>query len=141
MQDALLRHAAQRTGWYSTVLIKVRDPGTPREEARQAGSGTFARTGEVFGVLTAHHVAELFEGGWHLGLVLLPELHTRAARLDYFDIVHIASGPVEYESPDLSFLRIHHPCVGTIRAYKSFYNLDFYTESVLSDPPPLATGA
>jgi len=141
MPEALLAHAAQRTGWYSTILTKVRAPGTPQEEAKQAGSGTFVRTGDVFGVMTAHHVAELFEGGFYLGLALVPEVHTHSVRPEYFDIVHIAFGPIECESPDLSFLRIYSPYLGTIKAYKSFYNLDAYRETVLKQPPPLSTGA
>src|SRR3989304_710490 len=112
--NTLLAHAAERTGWYSTILTKVWSPGPPEEEAKQAGCGTFVRTGEVFGVLTAHHVAELFEGGWHLGLVLVHTVHTHAVRPEYFDIVPIASGPDECVSPDLAFIRIHDPYVGTI---------------------------
>jgi hypothetical protein len=141
MPEELLRHATQRTGWYSTILTKMRHPGTPHEESAQAGCGTFVRTGTIYGVLTANHVAQLFENGWHLGLVLRPETHTFAVRPQYFDIVHIATGPIECVSPDLSFLRIHAPFVGTIQAYKSFYNLDAFETMMLNNPPQISTGA
>jgi len=137
---ALLAHAAVRTGWYSTVLTKVWEPGTPQERAEQAGCGTFVRTGDVYGILTAHHVAELFEGGWYLGLLLVETVHTHSVRPDYFDIIHIATGPHECRSPDLSFIRIHKPYIGTINAYKSFYSLDAYEQQLLHSPPEISSG-
>ena len=41
MPDALLAHAAERIGWYSTILTRVRLEGPTGEEAEQAGTGTF----------------------------------------------------------------------------------------------------
>lgn len=141
MPDALLAHASQRTGWYSTTLIKVRPPTHPPEEAIQAGSGTFVRIGEIFGVLTAHHVAELFDGSWHLGIVLVPEVHRHSIRPELLDVVHIARGEEGADGPDLSFIRIYPPHIGTIRAYKSFYDLNAFRQSLLKNPPPSSTGA
>jgi hypothetical protein len=141
MPDALLAHASQRTGWYSTTLIKVSPPNDPLEEVIQAGSGTLVRLGEVFGVLTAHHVAELFDGSWHLGLVLRPETHRHAIMPELFDVVPIARGEFDSEGPDISFIRIYPPHVGVIRAYKSFYNLEAYRNAMLSNPPAPETGA
>lgn len=141
MPDALLAHASQRTGWYSTTLMKVRPPTDPPEDVIQAGSGTFVRIGDVFGVLTAHHVAELFDGSWHLGIVLTPEVHRHAIMPELFDVIHIARGKIDSEGPDISFIRIYPPHIGVIQAYKSFYSLDAFRQSMLENPPPTRTGA
>jgi hypothetical protein len=141
MPDALLVRASQRTGWYSTTVIKVSPPTEPPEEVIQAGSGTFVRIGDVFGILTAHHVAELYDGSWHLGLVLTTEVHRYAIAPELFDVITIARGNVASEGPDLAFIRIYPPHIGTIRAYKSFYNLEAYREAILTNPPPTETGA
>lgn len=141
MPDALLAHAMDRIGWYSTILTRVRLEGPRGEEAEQAGTGTLVRTGRVYGILTAHHVAELFEDGWRLGVVLIPQVHTHSIMPELYEIIHIARGSIDCEGPDLSFLRIHDPHVGTIKAYKSFYDLDAFRGSFLSSPPPPTTGA
>ncbi len=141
MPDSLLAHAAQRTGWYSTTVIKVNPPDVPPEEVIQAGSGTFVRIGEVFGILTAHHVAELFDGSWHLGIVLTTEAHRHAIMPELFDVMHIARGDIDSDGPDISFIRIYPPHIGVIRAHKTFYNLEAYRKAMLTEPPPTETGA
>ncbi len=141
MPDSLLAHASQRIGWYSTILLKVRPPTDPPEQVIQAGSGTFVRLGDVFGILTAHHVAELFDGSWHLGLLLTEEAHRHAIMPQLFDVVPIARGAVGAEGPDISFIRIYDPHIGVIRAHKSFYNLEAFRQPMLENPPPTETGA
>lgn len=141
MPDSLLAHAAQRTGWYSTTVIKVSPPDDPLEEVIQAGSGTFVRVGDVFGILTAHHVAELFDGSWHLGVVLTTEAHRHAIMPELFEVFHIARGDIDSDGPDISFIRIFDPHVGVIRAHKTFYNLEAYRKTMQENKPPTETGA
>ncbi len=91
------------------------------------GSGTLVSSGKDYYVLTAAHVwtkkihsseqmaLTLLEGGFHSF-----RIDTRAVVVDAI----LGPGEPEEWGPDFCFLRIPDTLVGTIKVYRSFYNLD-----------------
>src|SRR3972149_6597897 len=82
---------------FSTALIKIFRNARGREEGNLIGSGTFVSVGNIYGVLTAHHVTELLERNDLLGLILVPEDHRNVIPVEHISMVKIARGPVEAE--------------------------------------------
>lgn len=117
---------------YSTVLIRLRK----REHGpwlQQIGSGTFVATPNGYGILTANHVAEELEKGDRLGVMLGPEGKAHNFSFSFMELVVVKSGVAKIEEfgPDLAFIKIPPNRTGTVKMYKSFYNLEtFRSEAV-----------
>lgn len=102
---------------------------------RVLGSGTLIKTGNITGILTAHHVARvpyLKEGGEFSLCVCDGLVHRYDVKTSQFE--HIVVGDhrknhFEHSGPDLSFLMITDPEVSaTLGAKKSFYPLVNHTD-------------
>jgi len=119
--------------WYSAGLVKFQRK-EHYEEANLIGSGTFIKVDEVYGILTANHVAGALRGAIHLGLVISLEEHRYLLEMEHLHIMDIAKPSEPSEGPDLSFIRIPNTYLGTLRAKKSFYNLSYHREKVLQNP-------
>jgi len=108
-----------------TVLLVYR--------GRLKGSGTFVQCGDLFGVLTAHHVihrgARLdFSSASTDDLGLSIDSHASAfyMPLNRLTLIDIGVPVTEMEGPDLSFISIppgEH--LSILRAKKSFWNLNY----------------
>lgn len=110
---------------YSTVLIRNDDI---------AGSGTWVKCGNKYGILTAHHVAFQcnphfnfkIESDDQLGFSVITEIpHNFSIKMKYLIPHEIAIPKNDEWGPDLLFIEIPDsiPQFQTIRAKKNFWNL------------------
>jgi hypothetical protein len=124
---------------FSTSLIKVSVDRNGKENIALIGSGTFVTVGNINGILTADHVVKLLDNPLgspkSLGLAIQKYAHKYTIDREYLKIYRIARGNVDSEGPDLAFISIPPAKLGTIRAEKSFYNLQRNRDRMLSSPP------
>lgn len=139
-EDEFLRDVSQRVHWYSTPLLRLRDKPGKSPEVDLIGSGTFVSIEGTYGILTAHHVAASLSSDCALGLILMEKLHRFVVDQNHFTICHLAVPVMPSTGPDLSFIRLHNRDIGTIRAYKQFYNLSGARRAVLSNILPINHG-
>ncbi|MGO8762741.1 MAG: hypothetical protein ACLP2P_14170 [Desulfobaccales bacterium] len=125
---------------YSTVLIKFTTSSSSQESARLIGSGTFVSISDTFGILTAAHVVDLLKGSYSLGLGLSEHEHKYVIDSNYLEVIRIAKGQIDSDGPDLGFIVLPHSELGTIKARKSFYNLDIKRDRMVSNPPQFDNG-
>lgn len=120
-QERIGRHVGQ----FSVALSGVNDSPDFRN-VRLVGSGTLVSTNQTRYVLTAAHV-------WHHGLAKYKSTGlTLREDIDHcFPILNaaitvqqLAETKMDQWGPDVVLLRIPDMFVGTIEAYRSFYNLD-----------------
>ncbi len=141
MPMSLIERIANSLHPYSTVLVKARlDRAGNKRPPIQIGSGTFTSMGNVYGILTAQHVARELEGECALGLALIQGEHIHLIERQYLDVLHVASAISPADGPDLAFIVLPASSVSTIRAVKSFYNLSVDREELLSNPAALDSG-
>ncbi len=119
----------------STPLIKITHENETKEKAIPIGSGTYVTLQGVYGILTAHHVAEQLELGCHLGLVLIPGEHRNTTDFQYLRIVNIARGFIDADGPDLSFIVLPNAKASELKPYKHFHNLEVDLDIMLNKPP------
>lgn len=138
MSDMIHRH--------STLLTKVSVDQTGKEIVSLIGSGTFITVGNIAGILTAEHVVTplddaSFSGSpKFLGLVIQKQIHKYTIERNHIRIHKIAKGTDDSEGPDLAFIGIPLAKQGTLRAEKSFYDLQRDRNRMLSSPPKLNLG-
>lgn len=137
--DPLLAQIQERIDWYSTALIKIPNSSGNQLDDRQIGSGTFISVEGEYGILTAHHVAAELDGSCSLGLILTHDVHRFAIDKNHLTICPIAK-PVTSSGPDMAFIGLHHPDIGTIKSLKHFYDLSTIHHTILNDIPPLDRG-
>lgn len=119
-------------------FVRLRDTATG-QDAELAGSGTLIQLDDTYGILTAHHVMECLPRTGEIGLVPATSFDTKVSRPtikgEVVRWVEIARGHLDSEGPDLGLLILPLADVGWLKALKSFYNLSFRREKLLSDPP------
>jgi hypothetical protein len=131
---------------FSAPLIKVSLDRFGKETISLIGSGTFITVGDAAGILTAEHVVKLLDDSSFLGpakflgLPIRRHEHRYVIEREYLRIHRIARGTVDSEGPDLAFIGIPSAELGTIKAVKSFYNLQQNRDRMLSSPPELTLG-
>lgn len=132
--DYLLREISGVIHSLSTPLIKIVQKNKTKEKLVLIGSGTFVTIQGIYGILTAHHVAEQLELGCSLGIVLIPGEHRNTTNFQYLEIVNIARGLIDSEGPDLAFIILPDAKVSEIKPYKHFHNLDTDLDRMLNTP-------
>ncbi len=138
---SLIERIANSLHPFSTVLVKARrERADSKRPPVQIGSGTFVTIGNVFGILTAQHVARELVGECALGLALIKHEHIHLIERQYLDVIHTASADSPADGPDLAFIVLPAPSVSAIKAVKSFYDLSKVGDRLLSNPPPLDWG-
>jgi hypothetical protein len=138
---AMLEIRGQHIPDYFVAFVRTTGSGK-EEDAAIAGSGTLVSIGDRKGILTAAHVIEKLPSP-NVGLIAqgrgAPFPYQFNVRTDLLKSVRIPGrthdGP---EGPDLGFVELPLPTVGTIEAKKSFYNLDKWRDHWLANPkvPP-----
>lgn len=115
------------------------DPEAGGVDFQLGGSGTLAHIGDRFGILTAQHVLEHLPDKGRIGLIL-PRSNNEAVHpsrptidLSYTKPISYQLGRNECDGPDLAFLVLAPSDVAWIRARKSFRNLDYRRQEVLTD--------
>ena len=124
LDKALIHKIAGAIGRYTAPLIY---------KDRFIGSATFVSVDNLFGLLTAYHVADVIDfSSGSLGLVITERPHR--LEIEVLHLIHLPlAKPQEEEfGPDLSFIRIpDSPKLSEIRAKKSFYPLRDQLSSAL----------
>ena len=127
-------HAAL-LGIFQHYMICLFSIDVEKKTVTALGSGTFVQSGEEYGILTAAHVVEALRKKDQTGIFLQngkgPLVFDRGT-LDY--LVCENANHAE-EGPDIGFIRLPQVKVGSIKAIKSFVNLDGQVEK-LSDEYP-----
>ncbi len=104
------------------------------------GSGTLVRTGNVYAVLTAHHVVSILPTTGRLGLLLTSTTQPHTVETQGLSYVKIARGTIDADGPDLGAVVLGPSIAGSIAARKTFYNLDLRRDQLLHSPPHLRDG-
>lgn len=109
---------------FSVGLTKISRTETG-EKVVLIGSGTLISIGSMYGILTAHHVAEVLSNLDTLGVMCEVSGPSRRHAFDskYLIIHKIARGSVDSEGPDLAVIQLPVQGIGYIRSSKSFYDL------------------
>lgn len=139
LTDAFLKGIADRLHLHSTVLLKLWLDDNRNQDGRPIGSGTFVSVGDTYGIVTAHHVAELLAEPFALGLGIAREGEEHAMRVERhsLQIEEVAIPEIEEYGPDLAFITLlDGNDVATVKASKLFHALDRDRDELLSRPPP-----
>jgi hypothetical protein len=138
----LIEEIGQRIDLYSTALMRINSQVVNPLTDVFIGCGTFVQIDGQFGILTAHHVAAELTPPCQLGLILKPETaHRFIIDSNHFTVCEVAIPDKVAERPDLAFIGLYPPDVGTIKIYKQFVNLSAERERVLPKPLGLGEGA
>lgn len=117
---------------YMTAILSV-SKDKDGEKCELIGSGTFIKIGDYFGILTANHVVnnQLFQKSKKIGLVLQRKAHSYFVERDMITCISIGKKTGYGIGPDLSLILLSQPIVETIKATKSFWNIDKYKDKIL----------
>ncbi len=96
-----------------------------------AASGTFVLVHERPALLTARHVIDSVK--YNMGLVLTDYFHKFILERFCLEFKSAPKGETESSGPDLGVIYINGPKLGTIKAMKSFFNLNNYANLVRNE--------
>lgn len=109
---------------YSVVLVRLDSSNNPRG----AASGTFVLVRGRPAILTARHFIDGIKN--NMGLALTDSTHKFVLERHCLEFAIAPRGETESSGPDLGLIYITGPKIGTIKAMKSFFNLDSYVPSI-----------
>lgn len=121
--EAIDAHAALLAP-FCVALARVVAP-----EAKLIGSGTLVEHRKAHGILTARHVAEQLQVYPEVDIVL-QRTHRFSIETKHLDVVCSAKGATEEAGPDIAFIRLPDANLGTIKAVRSFVNLDTHRSRI-----------
>ncbi len=95
------------------------------------GSGTFVKVKDKYGVLTAQHVinSKKFKNCDEVGFSIREDRHKFSIKKKYLEVIEIGYPLSDKDGPDLALIILNEPDVSTVKATKSFWNMDKYIES------------
>jgi hypothetical protein len=138
--DHVLASISELIFTYSSPLLKITfDPPTI-DNVQVVGSGTFVRVDDVYGLLTAYHVAANFEGDCSLGLALSPTEDNFKIHRRFLRVIEIGRPTTDEYGPDLAFIVFNDADCSEIASHKEFYPLSQNKDESLSYPPALDIG-
>lgn len=123
LPESFLAETAARIHTHSVALIRVTKDEQGNDDGLYIGSGTLVSVNKVFGILTARHVAREFTGPCWMGVTIGREGKSNVFKVQsgFFQIVEIGIPQNEEYGPDLAFIHLALPDIGTIKATKSFH--------------------
>lgn len=135
--DTSLEELRRRISGFSSPLIKLffDPPGVPT--AGVVGAGTFIQVENIYGLLTAYHVARELLHAQALGLPLLEAEDNFSIKRDDFEIIDIATPASGEIGPDIAFLRLPVEVSSRISRCKNFFSLSDNRDELLNHPPPI----
>ncbi len=99
------------------------------------GSGTLIKVEDDYGILTAHHVMNELHRYSDLGLVFTNSEHHPTIPVEDLSLVPVARGKIVSQGPDLAVIFLPTVRARSLEAFQSFYNLTYWREKVLKNPP------
>jgi hypothetical protein len=139
-EQQLIYEIGSQIDWYSTAILRLSTDPDDRQPDHQVGSGTFVSVEGRYGILTAHHVAAQLLGHCSLGLILMQEVHRFAIEENHFVIWELAVPSPPSTEPDLAFIEVFGPDIGSIKARKQFWPLSTVRQKMLDNAPALNSG-
>lgn len=138
--EALKSEVVRRLADHTVGFLRVE--GTPQaQDANLIGSGTLVVISTRFAILTAHHVIEELPTTGRLGILLSPTHTPHSIDIQGLRCLKIARGDDDSVGPDLgAVLLLAHPIISSIKAIKSFYDLEPRRDQLLNYPPDLRGG-
>ncbi len=133
--DELIERISKRLSHYLVGILRIEERETS-EDVSLIGSGTLIQIDNVYGILTAHHVAKALSSKGEIGLVLSTQVNKPRLDLQTLRIIEVGKGDIPSEGPDLAVIILPQGPLGTIKALKSFYNLSFKRDKILTKPLP-----
>jgi len=133
--DELIERISKRLSHYLAGILRIEERETS-EDVSLIGSGTLIQIDNVYGILTAHHVAKALSSKGEIGLVLSTQVNKPRLDLQTLRIIEVGRGDIPSEGPDLAVITLPQGPLGTIKALKSFYNLSFKRDKILTKPLP-----
>ncbi len=126
--DKLLDSLSVIINNFSTPLVNIIYGPENQKFYKLQGSGTFVRIDNLFGILTAYHVAHELKFGSAIGLNIYSDEKGQNFSFPKKDIIFIdIAKPIKDNyGPDISFLRLPNTAIGMIKANKSFYDLSIH---------------
>jgi len=142
LPDSFLAETAARIHTHSVALIRVTKDEDGNDKGLYIGSGTLISVNNVFGILTAQHVAGEFTGPCWMGLTIGRQRQSNTFKIQsgYFHVVEIGIPQNEQYGPDLAFIQLATPDIGTIKATKSFHAILPDRKELLTNPPAIDFG-
>jgi hypothetical protein len=131
LPESLYHDIAKDLGIYSVGLISI-ESAKKTEKTIPIGSGTLIKIGKNYGILSAEHVTKELKDS-KLGLVISEFEHRLIIDNKIFNIYSMLNGSSS-SRPDLSFIHLPETTIGTVKAKKSFYNLDIAREAAIQSP-------
>jgi hypothetical protein len=114
--------------WYT---VGIRSINEKLDENKYIGSGNLIDIAGHKGILTAKHVSDCLKDSNKIGLVIMPDTHIHEIDTKYIEIINVQGASLESKNLDLSVIIIPDNLLGTLRAYKSFYNLSIRRDDIL----------
>lgn len=105
------------------------------EDAILIGSGTLVNFNGRHFILTAQHVIDALPTKGNIGFVISEKLHKYVLNAQNLSTIKIDRGNNPESGPDLGLINLPQPDTGTIKAYKSFYNVGNKKDRMLENPP------
>ena len=121
-------------------IIKVAE-NERGEDAILIGSGTLVDLNGSQYILTAQHVIDALPTEGNIGFLIYEKLHKYVLNAQSLSTIKIDRGNNPESGPDLGLIKLPQPSVGTIKAYKSFYNVGNKRDRMLENPPENDLGA
>lgn len=135
VSESISRHLSD----YTIGFLRIKD--TPKgQDADLLGSGTLVQVGTKHAILTVDHVAKALPKEGRLGLLLSRDVHQHTIDIQGIHYLNIARGEVASEGPDLAAVILSPAIASTISAIKSFYNLTYHRDHMLTEPPDIQEG-
>jgi len=139
--DTSISKMAASLQHYTTALLKTTIDREGRRHAKHIGAGTFVSVGGTHGILTAHHVTRELNGPCSLAMTISTDAAAFSVDKNHLRILPIAEPQSDEYGPDLSFVVLAHPDVGSVKAsMMSFWPLAPDREEMLLNPPPSDVG-
>ena len=138
--DSILESVSEKVFTYSSPLLKITFDPPDVDYVEVIGSGTFVRVGDIYGILTANHVAKNLDGECFLGLALLRDEDNFKIHKSFIKIIDIGIPNTNGYGPDIAFIMFNDTHRSDIARYKDFYPLCQNRDEALSYPPPLDVG-
>jgi hypothetical protein len=120
----------QNLAYFSTALLGIEDSYGAKENVRFTASGTFIEIDGQAYILTAGHVISNLKKCKCNALGLNISRNTHAFRLEVqlLRMTYLWNENEEKIGPDIGLILLPNECLGWLRALKSFWKIDLYSE-------------
>jgi len=144
--DRIQSEVAETVFSYSVGIVLV-EVNPPVVHSKLIGSGTLVSIAGREGILTARHVVAVArrptaQGDTYIGFGIQGSAHNLGERTDHYIVVSSDSPneSVESDGPDWAFMVPTPSVVSWLKAYKSFWQLDRWRETIQKHPIGLGKG-